>query len=404
MKESRTDQGNLIPAFSYLKVTAIFLAVAVIVTAVIVTFIVINNKKNKDNENAMLESYVPSTYYPTFKKGQVVTTNSEQLGGIPVNQQAIDNITYLKRQKEKAILEEKAAKEEAEILAEIAIEEELAKQPLEPTESELRKAALLKQLQNLRDERRLVLLSRRGKDVNGWGYPSSFADDVTTLDSNGKDPLMSDDFSQHGVPKDESTLKVDLSRTITADRYIACVLVDQVNSQVEGRATCRAESNVFGFHGRNILIPAGSVFIGTHGTLKKVGDERFSINWTRLIRPDGVHVSLTNAYGSDLVGGTGIAGEVDNRNWDKYSGALLTSTVSVLAQMAIPSNGSYLVNNAVEQYGTDLGRVTAAILQDKINIKPYSVVPAGTRVLVTPSTDIWLKKVKNNLSFANVTQ
>ncbi|MBV7300745.1 TrbI/VirB10 family protein [Enterovibrio paralichthyis] len=201
------------------------------------------------------------------------------------------------------------------------------------------------------------------------------------------------DFSAHELDKDETTYPVDLDRVITSDRYIDCVLKDQINSQLEGRATCQIERNVYGYHGRKILIPAGSVAVGKHGTLKKVGDERFNIAWSRIIRPDGVNIKLTDGYTADRIGATGIEGIVDNRNWDKYGGALLTSTISAIAQVSVPTEGTTVTNSVIQSYGTDIGQVTAAMLNEGLNIKPFSIVPAGTRIKIIPTTDIWLKDI-----------
>lgn len=216
-------------------------------------------------------------------------------------------------------------------------------------------------------------------------------------------PPKDKDFSSQEIAKDLSTFPVDLERTITADRYIDCVLVDFVNSMLEGRVTCQIEKNIYGYHGRKILIPAGSKAMGTHGVLKKVGDERFNITWNRILRPDGVNIKITKGFTADRVGATGIEGEVDNRNTEKYGGAVLTSTISALAQMAIPTENT-IQNQVIQSYGTDIGQVTAAMLNDSINIKPFATVPMGTRIKIIPTTDIWLKNVGGNQMFVQKEQ
>lgn len=206
------------------------------------------------------------------------------------------------------------------------------------------------------------------------------------------------DFSEQEIAKDESTYPVDLERTITADRYIDCVLQDQINSQLEGRVVCQVEKNVYGYHGRKILIPAGSKAIGWHGELKKVGEQRFNVEWKRFLRPDGANIKITKGYTADRVGQTGLGGVVNNRNWEKYGGAVLTSTISALAQMSIPTENT-IQNQVIQSYGTDIGQVTAAMLNENINIKPFSIVPSGTRLKIVPTTDIWLKDVGSSAMF-----
>lgn len=249
--------------------------------------------------------------------------------------------------------------------------------------------------QELMEMHRANIIERRRKKRNkGWSKTVDM-DAIEKLNTENKKPSVKD-YSEHEMPKDVSTFPVDLTRTITADRYIDCAIKEQINSQVEGSVTCQVVNDVFGSHGRKILIPAGSSVKGFHGSLSKVGDERFEIAWKRIIRPDGAQIKLTEASASDRSGQNGLGGMVNNRNWDKYGGALLTSTVSVLAQMSIPVKQGAITNSVIQNYGTDLGQVTAAMLNSGLNIKPYSIVPAGRIIKITPSTDIWLKHFEDD--------
>lgn len=389
----KLHQGNLTPAVSYLKITLIFVIVAVLIGSIVVGIIVYRDsqrKKEAVEEMEVASSFVPDTYYPTFTAKDInERKNSES--------QVTETVVVDMSKGNKALQQPQSEEEKkAEIEAQLAAEKEAEKQKkLTAEEAFLREQMDL--AQTLLAMRRDQLLSRRGKPASDWGV----VEVIPEIKSQNKELTTptDKDFSSQKIGKDTSTFPVDLSRTVTANRHIPCILVDQINSQLEGRAVCTVERNVFGYHGRNILIPAGSKFMGSHSTLKKVGDERFNIHWTRLLRPDGVHVSLTDAYASDTIGGTGIEGEVNRRNWEKYGGALLTSTISVLAQMSIPSEGTNISNSVFESFSTDMGRVTAAMLNENINIKPYSIVPAGTRILVTPVTDIWLKNTDEQLSF-----
>lgn len=221
---------------------------------------------------------------------------------------------------------------------------------------------------------------------------------VSALDSNPlpdtKEIKTHDkDFSAHGMKKDVSTLPVDLTRTVTADRYIPCILNDQIHSQLAGQVTCQVENNIFGFHGRKILIPAGSRVIGFYEPIEKTGMSRFPLQWKRIIRPDGVHIALTDAYASDQIGQAGVTGVVDNRFFDKYGAAIITASLSTAAQVTMNARVEQnSTSQAVaENFGTDLGKVTAAMLEEVVNIKPFAVVPSGTRLFIRPQTDIWLQ-------------
>ena len=390
------QRGNLTPAVSYFKIGGLLFIFSMIATIAIIAYLHFSKDTQAEpKEIEIASSHIAEGYFPVFNNS---ADNQERLEKEDIKERDL-------KFKEATLITAvnggvSPTGEKIKIEPPVTVEAKKATPTVLTTEEAFIKEQI-DQLKVLQEQRRLLLLSRRGKQANGWETVSV----VPTLESQKKKPEMpsADNFDEHEIDKDVSTFPVDLSRTVTADRYIPCILVDQINSQLEGRATCSVETNIYGFHGRNILIPAGSRLMGSHGTLKKVGDERFNITWKRLLRPDGVHIKLTDAYSSDAVGGTGVVGEVNRRNWEKYGGAILTSTVSVLAQVAIPTEGTSISNSIMESYATDFGRVTAAMLQENINIKPYSVVPAGRRILVTPVTDIWLKKEKNTLSFEAIT-
>ncbi|MUK92549.1 hypothetical protein GNP80_08850 [Aliivibrio fischeri] len=387
------QKGNLTPAVSYLKIGGLIFLFTMIATVIVIGYLHLS-KDSIEPANAeaidIASSHLPESYFPAFNN---VSDNKERSEREDIKERDLK----FKEATVISVANGGVAPTGKAIEVEKPSEPEKQKKTQELTAEEALLKKQLDQLKELQEQRRLLLLSRRGKKAGEWQSVSL----IPTIKNPKKEPKSpsSEDFSEHEIDKDISTFPVDLSRTVTADRYIPCILVDQINSQLEGRATCSVETNIYGFHGRNILIPAGSRLMGSHGTLKRVGDERFNILWTRLLRPDGVHIKLTDAYSSDAIGGTGVVGEVNRRNWEKYGGAILTSTVSVLAQMSIPTEGTSISNSVMESYSTDLGRVTASMLQENINIKPYSVVPAGRRILVTPVTDIWLKKEKNTLSF-----
>lgn len=394
---SSLSQGNLTPAVNYGKIFLMFAAIGVVSAGSVIGYIYLqSHKQAADNQQRVEDAseYIPNSYFPTFERKDTEDKRNQP-----------DAKTAIVYQNTPTTFEQDEPKSEENLSSEsrqYSLQESQTESTPPPlTAEEIALRDRLNKLKRLEDERRARLLARRGEKSVGWQIVES----IPTIERRENPPpkTPSDrDFSSQGIEKDVSTYPVDLSRVITADRHIPCVLIEQINSQLEGRATCITERNVYGFHGRNILVPAGSKFMGKHGTLKKVGDERFNIDWTRMLRPDGVHVSLTEAYTSDRTGATGVEGIVNNRTWEKYGGAILTATVSAASQMSIASKGSSNTRIAVESYSTDLGRVASAMLQENINIKPYSIVPAGTRINITPTTDIWLKNTKHGQMFAPV--
>jgi len=57
----------------------------------------------------------------------------------------------------------------------------------------------------------------------------------------------------------------------SAGKYMPAILQNEINSELGGKVVAQVEENVFGGHGRNILIPAGGKAIGRYKPLTKVG-------------------------------------------------------------------------------------------------------------------------------------
>ncbi len=192
-----------------------------------------------------------------------------------------------------------------------------------------------------------------------------------------------------------ATFPVNLSRVLTADRFIPAVLIQEINSELEGKVVAQIEQHVYASHGRKILVPAGSKAIGRYLPFKKAGETRLRIVWERILTPDGINIRTVNAEMADAMGRAGITGDVDNRNFDKYGMALLVSLISAIGQLHVPAD-SAAQKAAIDSFGRELSRVTADILQQSLDIKPRVTIPAGSRILISPVDDIWFKEpIKN---------
>lgn len=190
------------------------------------------------------------------------------------------------------------------------------------------------------------------------------------------------------MDRTDTSLPVDLERTITVDRMIPAILVNEVNSELGGKVVAVIENNVYGAHGRKVLIPAGSKAVGQYKPLKKVGEERLAILWTRIITPEGINIHTVNAEMTDAIGRAGITGEVDRRYWDRFGMAMLTSVGTALTAYSIPvrSESQQIV---VEGFGRESSSLSKTILEEQIDIKPRVIIPAASRIQITAMKDIW---------------
>lgn len=200
--------------------------------------------------------------------------------------------------------------------------------------------------------------------------------------------------SQESWDEEDQTIAsypTDLSRVVTEDRNIPALLDPAVNSELPGKVVATIEENVYGGHGRFVLIPAGSKAVGRYKALAKPGDERIMIIWHRIITPEGINIHVGNAEMADAMGRSGITGDVDNRFMDRYGMALLVSSLSALTAYQIPvtNQGQQVV---VQTYGSNIASLSNQILEKNINLKPKIALPAGQRILISPQRDIWFQK------------
>ncbi|BBD10151.1 TrbI/VirB10 family protein [Desulfovibrio ferrophilus] len=215
----------------------------------------------------------------------------------------------------------------------------------------------------------------------------------------GKEPEPTWKNSQEDWAEEKTVTSypIDMSRTLTVDRNIRAILINEIRSDLEGKVVAQVEHDVFGAHGRNVLVPAGSKAVGRYKPLEKVGMERLKITWVRFITPDGINIHTADAEMADSMGRSGTSGQLDRRYYEKFGTGLLVSSLGVLASYTMEAtNENQAV--AIEQFGNSLANMTNRIVQDNLDIKPRLTIPAGTRILISPSRDIWFPKpIKNSV-------
>ncbi len=215
-----------------------------------------------------------------------------------------------------------------------------------------------------------------------------------------------ENWDEQGIPKAVSSWRVRLNEMIFADKPIPAVIARSIDSNNPTPVTAYVERNVYAEEGRNVIIPAGSRLIGTLGGLT-AGTEATSssakvqITWERLIRPDG-SLFVFQGITADAQGRGGALGYLDQQLFKKYTLPIMTTALTsytsyIMAPKDDDSNSEtesprqQAANDARQNFLQDMNRVFEQILADKTNIKPLTYVPAGTRIIVFPNIDLWLR-------------
>ena len=179
----------------------------------------------------------------------------------------------------------------------------------------------------------------------------------------------------------KATRLANPSDTIPQGVIIPAVLETAFHSTSAGYARAIVSRDVRGFDGTRILIPRGSRLIGEYRGNVQPGQDRAVINWTRLIRGDGVTISL-NSPATDPLGGGGVRAHVNTHLLERITDTLLQSTVGLAGNLIGPSRNTVVVGlPGAAEAATDRGEPTG-------NSMRTLSVPAGTSISVFVAQDL----------------
>lgn len=222
-----------------------------------------------------------------------------------------------------------------------------------------------------------------------------------------------------GIKKMISTWPVDMDMMILADKPIPAVIARSIDTEHEVPVTAFVERNVYAEDGRNVIIPAGSRMIGSCGGGGSGGEDasasaRIAIQWDRLIMPNGVMFDISSAQTGDAQGRGGVLGYLDRQLFKKYAMPFVTSLgtngLSILFSTDDSGTGDtesskqQAMNDAREGFLDDAKKMFNQILADRSNIRAITFIPAGTRIIVYPKVDLWLRTLDNDADATDDTE
>ena len=210
-----------------------------------------------------------------------------------------------------------------------------------------------------------------------------------------------------------SSWRVDMSEMILADKPIPAVLARTImdsGGASDVPITAIVERNVYAEDGRNIVIPAGSRIMGQASGGSSGGSSggavRMDITWSRLIRPDGSAFEFTDAQTGDAQGRAGALGYLDEQLLKKYTLPIATSLMSSALTYVSATGGTTTTyengttvsasrDQAAEQarqnFLKNMDNIFNDILKRKTEIEAVTYVPAGTRLIIYPKVDLWIR-------------
>ncbi len=204
-----------------------------------------------------------------------------------------------------------------------------------------------------------------------------------------------------------------LDTTLIQGKIMNAVLETAVNSQLPGTVRGIVTEDVYGEMGNKVLIARGSRIYGAYSTAVTRGQSRISINWTRLIRPDGISISI-NGQATDQFGRAGLEGDVDNRFGDTFTNTLLATMIPIAAAVALDKvagtsasqsqtinpSGTFTTSNinpvsvAAQSAIQTMQQFTNKMTEGASDLKPIVTLPQGTKIKVMVVQDITIPPFK----------
>ena len=130
----------------------------------------------------------------------------------------------------------------------------------------------------------------------------------------------------------------------------------------------------------------------------KPGESRLGLNCGRvLLGGSRAEIWQASGGGSDVQGRRGVTGEVDRRFSEKYGTALILAGISGAvraASAAVPEDrrGTDIAGEGAQELGERFGEITAAVLEETVDLAPIVTLPQGTRLVLKPARDWHIRR------------
>jgi len=200
-----------------------------------------------------------------------------------------------------------------------------------------------------------------------------------------------DIYNPHQLQKPISPYEVQ------AGTILSATLITGMNTSLPGDVVAQIRSDVYDtVSGQYLLIPKGSKLLGQYDSQVAYGQERILLVFNRIIRPDGSSIVLNKFTATDLQGGAGLPGNVDN-HWSRIIGA---ATISTLLSFGAGATTDNMSNNntyyrsakqsAVLGAAGNISDVGQNIADRAINVQPTITLPPGYQFDVVVKKDMVL--------------
>ncbi len=213
-------------------------------------------------------------------------------------------------------------------------------------------------------------------------YDSGVGEQITATGTTATTPSGSTIGITATATRARASRAVNRTTIVPQGTLIDAVLETALDSTQPGQARALVSRDVPNLYGGGVLIPRGSQLFGEYRGEIAAGQNRAQVQWTRLVRPDGVAIAI-DSPAADRLGRAGIRGRVDTHFLERLGGALLQSSIDIGSAAATRAIGNGTVVVALP------GSISTASSQlVGAPPKPTLKVRQGTRISVFVVRDL----------------
>ncbi len=181
---------------------------------------------------------------------------------------------------------------------------------------------------------------------------------------------------------------------VKAGWYIPAITEMEVNTDTPGEERARVREGVYDTAtGRYLLIPAGTILVGTYNSQIGYGDGAVSNGWTRMIFPDGSSLNIEGMLGYDVQGQAAFRDKVDRHYTRLFGMGLVTSAFSAAAAIAQNRRGGLLAypsptETASTAASSQMSQLGVEVTRKNLNVQPTIKIRPGYRFNVFVRNDL----------------
>lgn len=206
---------------------------------------------------------------------------------------------------------------------------------------------------------------------------------------NARQVMLSEGENTTSVTQAIASKIEHLDYTIIQGKIISGILETAINSDLPGFLRAMVKEDVYSEQGGHVLIPKGSRLIGQYQSDLDVGQKRVFITWDRLVRPDGIEISL-NSAGTNRLGQSGLSGHVNTHFKERFGEAVLLSLIA--AGSSTLNVGKKDEDNSLSSYREAISNSFADSAGESFNrtagLGPTINIPQGVLIKVFVAQDL----------------